>query len=194
MTCWPEPLPTPRLVLRTPRQHDVARVVRELSNWSVVRWLTRVPYPFVPRHARVWLDTVVNDGDRRCERNFAIARRERPDCLIGMLSWHNLDQPRPSVGYWLAQSAWGKGYALEALTASLDWVEAWHPQAQPTATVLPGNHRSIGVLKKAGFRRQIARDMHASRALQRKVAVVRFTLVPGRRQAAAPDIAGHLVA
>ena len=62
------------------------------------------------------------------------------------------------------------------------------------ATVLPDNHRSIGVLKKAGFRREIARDMHASRALQRKVAVVRFTLVTGRQRAAAPDIAGHLVA
>ncbi len=59
--------------------------------------------------------------------------------------------PAPELGYRLIKSMWGKGYAMEAGRATLDyWVkEVKLPELQ--AFVEPANTASVNVLEKLGF-------------------------------------------
>ncbi|RGP80410.1 n-acetyltransferase p20 [Fusarium longipes] len=56
------------------------------------------------------------------------------------------------LGYWLAESAWGKGYATEAVKAFLHWCfETWPDLNRMEAAVTELNVGSQNVLKKSGF-------------------------------------------
>ena len=83
------------------------------------------------------------------------------------------------VGYWLAEPHWGRGYASEALRALLAEVRRINPAARPHAMVRPGNRGSIGVLKKAGFKRQTGTCYLESWALGRNVLTIRYLAAAG---------------
>ena len=55
------------------------------------------------------------------------------------------------IGYFLKQSAWGKGYATEACKRLLQMVFEETPLNEVVATFEGGNTASRHVLKKAGF-------------------------------------------
>lgn len=127
---------TGRLSLRPVRPADGAAVVAALGDWQVVRWLAVVPFPYTPDDFRRFLDTA------RPGATWVIADAGG---LAGIVS---LDG---ALGYWLARSAWGRGYATEACRA----VIAAHfadPGAAPIrASWHEGNDRSARVLGKLGF-------------------------------------------
>jgi RimJ/RimL family protein N-acetyltransferase len=59
----------------------------------------------------------------------------------------------PDIGWRLAHGAWGKGYALEAATASLDWGFANLADEAIWAITVPGNTRSWGLMERLGMTR-----------------------------------------
>lgn len=71
---------------------------------------------------------------------------------IGLRCFERLFQVE--LGYWLAEAAWGKGYATEAIRLA-DHVAFRHLDATVvTAEVFVGNHASCRVLERNGFRRE----------------------------------------
>lgn len=64
----------------------------------------------------------------------------------------------PEIGWRLARSAWGKGYAREAAAASLAWVWGHLPDAGVAAITTPGNARSWGLMERLGMIRDPAGD------------------------------------
>lgn len=71
--------------------------------------------------------------------------------LIGRMDLVPVDPPRYGVGYWLAQSATGRGYATAALKALMHFARANLQATDIFAGVTHGNQRSRALLERAGF-------------------------------------------
>lgn len=127
---------TARLRLRPLAAQDEAAVLTALSDFEVVRWLARVPWPYGPDDFADFLRRT------RPGTDWAI---EEVTGLIGMISAGD------ELGYWFARPAWGQGYATEACRA----VIAEHFAGSGAASLQSGhysdNTRSARVLAKLGF-------------------------------------------
>ena len=71
--------------------------------------------------------------------------------LIGRMDLVPVDPPRFGVGYWLAQSATGRGYATAALKALMHFARADLHATDIFAGVRHSNQRSRALLERAGF-------------------------------------------
>lgn len=58
----------------------------------------------------------------------------------------------PEAGWVLAEPAFGKGYATEAIRAVLAWADDHLDTPQTGCIIEPGNTASIGVARKIGYR------------------------------------------
>jgi RimJ/RimL family protein N-acetyltransferase len=74
---------------------------------------------------------------------------------LGFADFHRALEPSirsvPEAGWALATWAHGKGFATEALTAALAWLEAQRGFARSVCLVSPQNLGSIRVAEKAGY-------------------------------------------
>ena len=71
--------------------------------------------------------------------------------LLGRIDLIPVAPPHYGIGYWLAESATGKGYATAALQALLKFARAELQATDIFAGVTHGNSRSSAVLERAGF-------------------------------------------
>jgi len=82
---------------------------------------------------------------------------------IGLLEARRaIDPPldaRPEMGWTLAPAMFGKGYALEALTAILDWSDR-RGLAQTCCIIDPGNAPSLKLADRIGYRVQRETPYH----------------------------------
>jgi RimJ/RimL family protein N-acetyltransferase len=53
---------------------------------------------------------------------FSVIEKSSGDWVGRIGPWHPADWPGAEVGWGLIRSAWGKGYAVEAAIACIDWV------------------------------------------------------------------------
>ncbi|MBL9018083.1 MAG: GNAT family N-acetyltransferase [Myxococcales bacterium] len=157
-------LETERLVLREPTLADFADSYAMLSNEQVMRHVGGKPlteeeaWARLHRHAGQW-----------ALLGFGIwVVRDRGGTYVGevgFLELHRAVTPRLTsveVGWMLAASAHGKGYATEAMRAALAWGDV-HVRAAPLdpalvrgrfeAIIDAGNAPSIRVAEKLGFTR-----------------------------------------
>jgi [ribosomal protein S5]-alanine N-acetyltransferase len=82
--------------------------------------------------------------------NFAVRVRET-GVAIGVLE-STVIEDRAEIGYMFGPAYWGQGYASEALTWLHAHVREHFSISAFWATVMPGNDRSAGVLRKFGYR------------------------------------------
>ncbi len=75
--------------------------------------------------------------------------------MTGFADFHRDVEPSlrgiPEAGWVLSPSAQGKGYASEALTAALAWLEAQNRFERSVCLISPVNLASIRVAEKAGY-------------------------------------------
>ena len=86
---------------------------------------------------------------------FAVVRRE-DDAVLGTCTLYQLDAQcrRADVGYALLPSAWGRGYANEAVTTLLDWGFETLALNRVEADIDPRNAASARALERLGFTRE----------------------------------------
>ena len=155
-------LTTQRLILRDFVGADEPDVHAYRSDPEVARFML-THQPERPEQTLAWLQRVILEGHATPRRSYtlAIARRD-DDRAIGQISiGPGDDYPAPGelgVGYVLARSAWGGGYATEAARSMVDFgfrelgallVSAWCSAANPA---------SARVLEKAGMRLAFRED------------------------------------
>ena len=66
--------------------------------------------------------------------------------------WFPEGWPELEVGWTLARSAWGQGYATEAGRAAIDWGRSALGLTRIASVINPGNARSIAVAERLGMR------------------------------------------
>ncbi|MEO1640618.1 MAG: GNAT family N-acetyltransferase [Pseudomonadota bacterium] len=148
-------LRTARLLLRALRPSDAPAITAALNNYEVSKWLTMVPYPYTLADAE-WFIAENAKGRFRARLIWA------GDRLVGTIGLEN------ELGYWLAQDAWGQGYATEAAQAVLA-----HHFASTDADLVNSSHfventASRNVLTKLGFV-DVGAHVHFSNARQADV-------------------------
>ncbi len=147
---------TARLVMRLHRLDDFDASAAMWADPEVVRHISGVPATREQSWARLlryrghW--TLLNYGywlveDRETgafvgEVGFADYHREMNPSLDGM----------PELGWALAPSAHGRGYATEAVRAALRWGATFFaPPTQIASMIAPENVASVRVAEKCGF-------------------------------------------
>jgi RimJ/RimL family protein N-acetyltransferase len=127
---WAEPV-----VVR----HTVGKPLTEEESWR--RLLSYVGHWAVMGFG-YWVVEEKATGKFAGEVGFADYKREIEPSLKGV----------PEIGWVLASSAHGKGYATEAVRAAVAWGDAKFKLARTACIIAPENAASIRVAVKCGYR------------------------------------------
>lgn len=139
-------LRTQRLFLRPAWPEDAPELTRAKGQEAVVRMLARVPWPYSEEHARSWIDAPRDPY----LPNLLITLPEEDGRIVGCVGLH-ADEDQIAVGYWIAPSHWGRGYATEALGGLLSLARlVGHRRLFSRHAA--DNPASGRVLSKVGFR------------------------------------------
>jgi RimJ/RimL family protein N-acetyltransferase len=138
---------TPRLLLRPGFPEDAPALAAAIADEQIVRNLATAPWPYRMRDATAFLaaprDPVLP----------SLLMFERTDCAPTLVGACGLGR-RPSgaieLGYWIARSHWGRGFATEAGRALVEIARALGLPAIEGSHFLD-NPASGRVLEKLGF-------------------------------------------
>jgi RimJ/RimL family protein N-acetyltransferase len=131
-------LRTPRLTLRPLDPNDAEAIVRGVGNYDVSRWLAVVPYPYDRKDAETFIARVLEE--RRLV--WAICDTDGFAGVVGI---------EEELGYWLARSAWRKGYGFEAARAVVEHWFSNRAHGELESGFFNGNLRSGALLNALGF-------------------------------------------
>ncbi|WP_319533727.1 GNAT family N-acetyltransferase [uncultured Cohaesibacter sp.] len=143
-------LESERLLLR-PLQHEDAEFMETMcGDFAVSKYLERVPYPYPKGGAQTFIDRQAKGFDGI---TYAISGEES---FMGMLNIRASTERAvgafaPSIGYWLGEAFWGKGYMQEAIARLLNWYMPLEPTERIRSSVFEDNPRSLNLLSKLGF-------------------------------------------
>ena len=120
-----------RLFLRPAWAEDWADVLAAISDEAVLRNLARAPWPYRAEDAQ-WF--VNRPQDLRCPDFLVTLPGMDGAHVIGCAGMVSGEDGTAEIGYWIARSHWGRGFATEAARAVLtvartlghDRVEASH--------------------------------------------------------------------
>jgi [ribosomal protein S5]-alanine N-acetyltransferase len=143
------PLETDRLVLRPSSPADASRAIEILSDWEVSRMLTMATFPPNEERIRQWFHEHAREWANGAAYRFAILHQAR---MIGLIDIDDPSGSEASLGYWLEQSAWKRGFAFEAATTAVNFAFATVGLSQLRAAHAFDNEASGSVLRKLGFR------------------------------------------
>lgn len=141
---------TPRLLLRRPIASDFDAWAEFSADPEAARFLGGAQ----PREV-AWrtMATVVGAWTMRGFSMFSVVERATGEWIGRIGPWQPEGWPGPEVGWGIARSAWGKGYAVEAAAAAIDfafeqlgWTEVIH-------CIDPDNVASARVAERLGSRR-----------------------------------------
>jgi RimJ/RimL family protein N-acetyltransferase len=150
---------TERLLLRPSWPEDSKALYEAVADEAIVRNLALAPWPYTPRDA----------ADFACIEhptlypNFLLWQRtDAAPLLVGSCGINNRDG-QPELGYWIARSHWGLGFASEAARAVLAVANALGHRRLVSGH-FTDNPASGRVLRKVGFRATGQTEMRHSRA------------------------------
>ena len=161
----PADLVTERLVLRDLRSSDAAAVAAGAGDRRVAAYLIEVPSPYPIALARRWVTHRIDWWTQGRGVTFAVTLPEEPDMLLGTVSLRRyMRDRRAELGYWLAQPAWGHGFATEAAQAIVDFGFRELGLLRVYAQVLADNRASLRVLDKLGMVNEGVKRQHVHKA------------------------------
>lgn len=139
---------TARLRLRPPEPGDLDALVAAINHWEVVRWLARVPHPYLRSDGAAYLARVRGDVAAGIDLPLHVFDDAG---LAGCVGLRGIGGPAPELGYWLAPDRWGRGYATEATAAVLDLAFGRLGASEIASGVFAGNDASLAVQRRLGF-------------------------------------------
>lgn len=149
-------LETPRLIMRPHRVADFEATALLWADPEIVRYISGTPstreqsWSRLMRYAGQW--ALLGFG------YWALEERATGAFVgeVGFADYHRAIEPSldgmPELGWVIATRAHGKGYATEAVRASIAWGDAhFNPNTRFACIIAPENAASIRVAEKCGF-------------------------------------------
>ena len=134
--------------LRSIRETDVQAIARACQDPEIARWLPHLPHPYRVADAQSFV-AHASDG-REHGREWAFAVVDEADALLGVISVRLTEEP-PTVGYWMAREARGRGIATAATIAISQWTFETFRSPRLALHAEPDNLASVRVAEKSGF-------------------------------------------
>ena len=140
------------IVLRRWRASDAPSLAVACDDPEIAHWLP-VPSPYTIDAANGYLAMVEAWWERGEQYAFAISPG---DTVLGAISLRPYAE-RPSIGYWLAASARGRGIMTRAVEAIVEWGRQTLDLSEVWIFAQPANEASCAVARRAGFIEQAER-------------------------------------
>jgi RimJ/RimL family protein N-acetyltransferase len=142
-------LETERLLLRLPSLDDLDRWAEMMANADAARFVggtlpKATTWRVVMQVAGAWQLTGVS--------MFSVIEKQRGVWVGRVGPWQPLGWPGTEVGWGLHPDAWGKGYALEAARASMDYAFDTLGWPEVIHCINPNNKPSQRVAQRLGAR------------------------------------------
>ena len=151
--------------LRPWRVADAPLLARHANNVNVARQLRdRFPHPYTTADARQFIQSIAG---AKPATSFAIVVEGQPVGGIGFSPGADVERYSAEVGYWLAETHWGRGIATEAITLVSGYAFGVCNMLRLFALPFADNARSIRALEKAGYTREAL--LRASSVKDRKI-------------------------
>jgi len=155
-------LTTTRLRLRPFARTDAPRVQLLAGDAEVSRYLLHVPHPYPDGLAESWIASHRDAWAQGHGITWAITERGE---VVGAVSLRWVRRhDHAELGYWLGRDHWGRGLAVEAAAAAIDWCFTELGCERVFAQHLDGNQRSARVLVKLGMTAEGVRRHHIKKA------------------------------
>ena len=138
---------TPRLLLRPGFPEDAPALAHAIGDLAIVRNLSVVPWPYTIRDAEAYL---ASPRDPVLPSFLIFERTEGAPLLVGSCGLGRRPSGAVELGYWIARTSWGRGFATEAGRALVD-IARTLGLAQLEASHFIDNPASARVLEKLGF-------------------------------------------
>lgn len=156
---FPMPITTPRLMLRPASRCDG----KDLSNALAESFLDL--YPWIPWARRNITVEQAEEFVRQIEANWLLKNnkslglvifmfeKDHPEKLIGSIALQEIDWnvPRMEVGYWIRTGYSGKGYMIEAINATTQYVFKEMKMRRVEIHCNPKNAKSIKIAQKLKY-------------------------------------------
>ena len=143
------PLASQRLLLRQTRIEDAAALHQAYRDAALMRWWSCAPH----RDLAETIAYLTPRSDHPSWRGWTITVAADAS-VIGTVGATERRTGVTEIGYMLVRSAWGQGYAREAVTRLLDRLIHEEGMRRICADVDPDNAASIALLEHLGFRRE----------------------------------------
>ncbi len=142
-------LETPRLILRPPALEDLDGFAALMADPESARFIGGV----MPR-AVVWrgLCTMAGSWVLQGFAMFSVLEKATGRWVGRIGPWRPEGWPGPEVGWGLLREFWGKGYALEASIASIDWAFDHLGWTEVIHSIAPENTASQQLAQRLGSR------------------------------------------
>ncbi|AOX16301.1 bifunctional GNAT family N-acetyltransferase/(deoxy)nucleoside triphosphate pyrophosphohydrolase [Kozakia baliensis] len=135
--------------LRALQPEDAVAVHRLVNDWSVVRMLSQLPFPYPHELADKWIASTQRLSAADQAWHFAILGGEE---LLGCIGVALEPMQRAArMGYWIGRAHWGQGIASLCVKRVAAWALASLPVDRLTADVAQDNNASMAVLRRSGF-------------------------------------------
>ncbi len=138
---------TPRLLLRPGFPEDAPALAAAIADEAIVRNLAVVPWPYSLRDAEAFL---ASPRDPILPSMLIFERTATEPRLIGSCGLGRRPSGAVEMGYWIARSQWGRGFATEACSALIEIARALGLSALEASHFID-NPASARVLEKLGF-------------------------------------------
>jgi RimJ/RimL family protein N-acetyltransferase len=141
-----------QITLRPWKEGDEENLVKYANNRNVARNLSDLfPHPYTPGDAKTW---IAFNKDLLPALNLAIVCDEEVIGGVGIILKEDIRRKNAEIGYWIAESFWGKGIATQAVNKMVDYTFQHYDIARIYASTFDNNVASQRVLEKSGFRKE----------------------------------------
>lgn len=142
-------LETPRLILRPTALEDLDGFAAMMADPESARFIGGV----MPR-PQVWRGMAAMAGSWALQgfAMFSLLEKATGQWVGRIGPWMPEGWPGPEVGWGLRRESWGKGYAIEAATASIDWAFDHLGWTEVIHSIAPENTASVQVAQRLGSR------------------------------------------
>ncbi|WP_083656068.1 GNAT family N-acetyltransferase [Mongoliimonas terrestris] len=165
---------TRRLVLRAPTAIDAPAIAEIADNPHIAQNLTSLPHPYRTDDAIAWAGDATEDGEQK--HLICLKRADGRHTPVGAISLdHRRGARLPTLGYWIGEAWWDRGFATEAAHAVIDYAFLHQGHARLSVSCRVTNNASRRVIEKCGFQ-MVAQELGHSTFFQAVVPVDRFQL------------------
>jgi ribosomal-protein-alanine N-acetyltransferase len=152
------------LHLSSIRETDKPALVEHLQAKSIYETTLNIPYPYSDAHAEAWIHKRL-EHSKDLDKEVSFVIRDGKQMLIGAVGAVSLQithdsalltpehsQHRAEIGYWLAETYWGRGIMTDAVRCFVRYAFNELELLRLTAHVFEFNVASARVLEKNGFK------------------------------------------